>query len=206
MKVQYKRPPLWKGWGSVLLVSLAVSSRKHFCHWGGHTIQVSVCLWLWQPRFSINHSVTSKVNLAGLKYRYVYSCVLFSTMNIKTSLSQVSWEGWFRMQQQAIRLPPRYRPIWTIFIMFESPWLRNARFDSKCWRYVVPRGATLCQLVFYMGITSWEPRHTRKTIWLKILPNLFFYQFISELFASRSTLCHLLMTQRSWENLDCIKF
>ena len=112
MKVQYKRLPL---------VSLAISSRKHFCHSGGHKIQVSVCLWLWQPRLSINHSVTSTVNLAK---------------------------------------------IWTIVIMFESPWLRSARFDSKFSLYVVPRGALLCQLVFYGSIASWEPRHTRKTIWL----------------------------------------
>ena len=108
-----------------------------------------------------------------------------------------------------LRLPPRYQPIWTIYIPFESPWLidfRNARFDLNFWRYVMPCGATLCKLVFSGGIAAWERRHTRKTIRLKIFPNLLFYQFISKLFASRSTLCHLSMTQRSWENLDYIKF
>ena len=108
-----------------------------------------------------------------------------------------------------LRLPPRYRPIWTIYIPFESPWLidfRNARFDFNFWRYVMPCGATRCQLVFSGCIAAWELRHTRKTIRLKILPNLLFYQFMSKLFASRSTLCHLSMTQRHWENVDYIKF
>ena len=89
-----------------------------------------------------------------------------------------------------IRLSPRYQPIWTIYIPFESPWLidfRNARFDLDFWRYVMPCGAMLCKLVFSGGITAWEQRHTRKTIWLKIFPNLLFYQFISKLFASNST-------------------
>ena len=83
---------------------------------------------------------------------------------------------------------------------------RNTRFDLNFWCYVMPCGATLCKLVFSSGIAAWEQRHTWKTIWLKIFPNLLFHQFISKLFASRSTLCHLSMTQRSWENLDYIKF
>ena len=110
----------------------------------------------------------------------------------------------------SIRLPPRYQPIWTIYIPFESPWIidfRNAWFDLNSWCYSMPWGATLCKLVFSGDIAACGQRHIRKTIWLKILPNLLFYQFISKLFASPcSTLCHLWMTQRSWENLDCIKF
>ena len=109
----------------------------------------------------------------------------------------------------ALRLSPRYPPIWTIYIPFERPWLldfRNARSDLNFWCYVMPCGATLCRLVFSGGIAAWEQRHTSKTIRLKILPNLLFYQFISKLFASRSALCHLSPTQRSWKNLDYIKF
>ena len=64
---------------------------------------------------------------------------------------------------------------------------------------------TLCKLVFSEGITAWEQRQAKK-IGLKIFPNLLFYQFISKLFASPSTLFHLSMTQRFWENLDYIKF
>ena len=108
-----------------------------------------------------------------------------------------------------LRLPPRYQLIWTIYIPFKSPWLidfRNTRCDSKFWRCVMPCGVTLCKLVFSGGIAAWEQRHTRKIIRLKIFHKLLFYQFISKLFASRSTLCHLSMTQRSWENLDYIKF
>ena len=70
----------------------------------------------------------------------------------------------------------------------------------------MPCGTTLCKLVFSGVTAAWEQRHTRKAIRLKIYPNLLFYQFIGKLFASRSTLCHLLMTQRSWEKLDYIIF
>ena len=61
-------------------------------------------------------------------------------------------------------------------------------------------------MVFSGGIAAWEQRRIRKTIQLKIFPYLLFRQYISKLFASHSTLCHLSMTQRSWENLDCIRF
>ena len=64
--------------------------------------------------------------------------------------------------------------------------------------WLLPCGATLCKSVFSGGIAGWEQRQTRKTIWLKISPKLLFYQFISKLFAARSTLCHLPMTQCSW--------
>ena len=81
-------------------------------------------------------------------------------------------------------LPPRYQPIWTIYIPFESPWLIdfiNVRFDLNFWCCNTPCGATLCKLVLPMSITAWEQKHTRKTIWLKIFPNLLYYQFISKL-------------------------
>ena len=66
----------------------------------------------------------------------------------------------------------------------------------------MPCGAMLWKLVFSGGIAASEQRHKRRTARLKLFPNLLLYQFISKLFVSHSTLCHLLMTQRSWENLD----
>ena len=42
-------------------------------------------------------------------------------------------------------LPQRYRPIWTIYIPFGSPWLidfRNARFGLNYWRYIISCRAT----------------------------------------------------------------
>ena len=103
---------------------------------------------------------------------------------VSNSLTLESWKV------RSSRLLPRYQPIWTIYIPFESPWLidfRNARIDLNFWCYIMPCGATLCKFVFSGGIAAWEQRHTRKTIRLKIFPNLLFYQFISKLFAWRST-------------------
>ena len=109
----------------------------------------------------------------------------------------------------ALKLSPRYQPIWTIYIPFKSPWLidfGNARIVLIFWRYLMPCCATLSKLVFSRGIAAWEQRYIRKTILLKIFPNLLLYQFICKLFASSSTLCHLSMAQCSWENLDYTKF
>ena len=55
---------------------------------------------------------------------------------------------WFLRSKKSIvvsRFPPRYQPIWTIYIPFESPWLidfKNARFDLNFWHNVMPDSAT----------------------------------------------------------------
>ena len=50
-------------------------------------------------------------------------------------------------------------------------------------------------------IAAWEQSHIGKKFRWKYI-----YQLSSKWFASRSTLCHLYMTQRPWDNLDYIKF
>ena len=85
------------------------------------------------------------------------------------------------------RLPPRYQPIWTIYIPIESPWLidfKNGRLELNFWHYVMPCSATQRWLAFSGGITEWELSHKRITTRLKIFPSLLFYQFINIPFAS----------------------
>ena len=118
----------------------------------------------------------------------IIHCILLLSLKA-VRLWLLRWMAWAYINV----LPPRYQPIWTIYISIESSWLinfKNARFVLNFWRNVMPCGATLYKLVCSQGIAAWEQRHTRKTIWLKIFPNLLFHQFICKLIASRSTLCH----------------
>ena len=83
--------------------------------------------------------------------------------------------------------------------------------ECKIWfkflmlRHAISRNVTSIG-IFWGCCNMRTMSHAKRTIRLKILPRLLFGQFISKPFASRSTLCHLSMTQRSWENLDYIKF
>ena len=63
-----------------------------------------------------------------------------------------------------LRLPPRYRPIWTIYIPFWSPWLidfRNARFDLNfdVTSFHVERRNVQC---YFLGVLQHENKDTRE--------------------------------------------
>ena len=75
--------------GLVLLSSLEFSLGKHFMSVVTQVVTSHVSVCVWQPKFSLDHSVTS--NLACFEDRIFLknSCVSFSTMNINTRLSQV---------------------------------------------------------------------------------------------------------------------
>ena len=62
----------------VLLASLVFSLGKHFPSVVTQVVATLVSVCLWQPKYSLDHSVTSKCNLACLKDRIcLFLCIIF---------------------------------------------------------------------------------------------------------------------------------
>ena len=99
-----------------------------------------------------------------------------------------------------LRTFPRYQPIQTIHIPFESP--RSYMTKLKKWF----KNATLRQdkqnnpTTSFWAIAAWEKSHIRKLICLKALPNLVFHLYIGKPTQSGK---HTGTQTHMWVNPSC---